>query len=167
MQRHQNNYSAIIMCFFEGDVPMMIASADVVSGTKKREALSENFTKNPFKYSFYSVPVMEKGGAVLQVPSVEFSVNKNSKNLAMTNEFMRFLLRTEELNNLAKIKRLITCSTVYSFDDVYAPLENAEHLYPLEIGIMDNAYSQLRLAAYQVLLGNQTVDEAIQRYGTY
>ena len=163
----KNNYSAIIMRFFEGDVPMMLASADVVSGTKKREALSENFTKNPFKYSFYSVPVMEKGGAVLQVPSVEFSVNKNSKNLAMTNEFMRFLLRTEELNNLAKIKRLITCSTVYSFDDVYAPLENAEHLYPLEIGIMDNAYSQLRLAAYQVLLGNQTVDEAIQRYGTY
>ena len=34
----------------------------------------------------------------------------------MANEFMRFLLRTEELNNLAMIKRLITCSTVYSFD---------------------------------------------------
>ena len=155
------------MRFFEGDVPMMLASADVVSGTKKRESLSEAFTKNPFKYSFYSVPVMEKGGAVLQVPSVEFSVNKNGKNLEMTNEFMRFLLRTEELNNLAKIKRLITCSTVYSFDDVYAPLENAEHLYQLEIGILDNTYSQLRKAAYQVLLGKQSVDEAISCYGKY
>lgn len=163
----KDRYSAVIMRFFEGEVPMMLASADVVSGTKKREALSESFSKNPFKYSFYSVPVMENRGAVLQVPSVEFSVNKNGKNLEMANEFMRFLLRTEELNNLAKIKRLITCSTVYSFDDVYAPLENTEHLYQLEIGILDNTYSQLRLAAYQVLLGNQTVDEAISCYGKY
>lgn len=120
----KDNYDAVIRRFFEGDVPMMLASADVVSGTKKREALSEAFTKNPFKYSFHSVPVMEKGGAVVDVPSVEFSVNKKSGNLEMANEFMRFLLRTEELNNLAMIKRLITCSTVYSFDDVYAPLGN-------------------------------------------
>ena len=163
----KDNYSAVIMRFFEGDVPMMLASADVVSGTKKRESLSENFTAKPFKYSFYSVPVMEKGGAVLEVPSVEFSVNKNSSNLEMANEFMRFLLRTEELNNLAKIKRLITCSTVYSFDDVYSPLGNTEHLYQLEIGILDNTYIQLRTAAYQVLLGNKTVDEAVAGYGKY
>ena len=62
----KDNYSAVIMRFFEGDVPMMLASSDVVSGTKKRESLSEAFTKNPFKYRFYAVPVMEKGGAVLK-----------------------------------------------------------------------------------------------------
>ena len=163
----KDNYEAVIMRFFQGDVPMMLASADVVSGTKKRESLSENFTKMPFKYSFHSVPVMENGGAVLEVPSVDFSVNKNSKNLEMTNEFMRFLLRTEELNNIAMIKRLITCSTVYSFDDVYAPLGNTEHLYQLEVGILDNTYSQLRAAAYQVLLGNKTIDQAIANYGNY
>ena len=163
----KDNYAAVIMRFFEGDVPMMISSADVVSGTKKREALSEAFTKNPFKYSFYAVPVMENGGAILEVPSLEFSVNKNGENLEMANEFLRFLLRTEELNNLAKIKRLITCSTEYAFDDVYAPLENTEHLYQLDIGILDNAYTQLRNAAYQVFLGNQTVDEAVLNYGKY
>ena len=163
----KDNYSAVIMRFFEGDVPMMLASADVVSGTKKREALSEAFTKNPFKYSFYSVPVMENGGAVLEVPSVEFSINKNSKNLEMTNEFMRFLLRTEELNNLAMIKRMITCSTVYSFDDVYSPLENTEHLYQLEIGLLDNTYVQLRNAAYKVLTNKMTVDEAVSNYGKF
>ena len=59
----KDNYSAVIMRFFEGDVPMMLASSDVVSGTKKREPLSEAFTSKPFKYSFYAVPVMEKGGA--------------------------------------------------------------------------------------------------------
>ncbi len=163
----KDNYAAVIMRFFEGDVPMMLASADVASGTKKRESLSENFTNNPFKYSFRSVPVMENGGAVLEVPSVEFSVNKNSENLEMTNEFMRFLLRTEELNNLAMIKRLITCSTVYSFDDVYAPLGNTEHLYQLEIGILDNTYSQLRAATYRVLTNRMTVDEAVANYGMY
>ncbi len=163
----KDNYSAVIMRFFQGDVPMMLASADVVSGTKKREALSEAFTNAPFKYSFYAVPVLEKGSAVLEVPSVEFSVNKSSKNLEMTNEFMRFLLRTQELNNLAMIKRLITCSTVYSFDDVYAPLGKTEHLYQLELGILDNTYTQVRNAAYQVLIEKKTVDEAIANYGKY
>lgn len=36
----KDSYSAVIMRFFEGGVPMMLASADVVSSTKKREALS-------------------------------------------------------------------------------------------------------------------------------
>lgn len=163
----KDNYSAVIMRFFEGDVPMMLASSDVVSGTKKREPLSEAFTNNPFKYRFYAVPVMEKGGAVLEVPSIEFSVNKNSKNLEMANEFMRFLLRTEELNNIAKVKGLITCSTDYSFDDVYAPIGKSEHLYQLEIGLLDNTYTQLRWAAYKVFTGKMTVDEAIKNYGKF
>ncbi len=163
----KDNYSAVIMRFFEGDVPMMLASADTVSGTKKRESLSESFTASPFKYSFYAVPVSETGGIILDVPSVEFSINKKSHNLEMSNEFMRFLLRTEELNNLAKIKRLITCSTVYSFDNLYAPLAKSEHLYQLEIGLMDNTYHQLRNACYQVFVGNQTVDQAIASYGKY
>ena len=163
----KDTYQAVIMRFFEGDVPMMLASSDIVSGSKKREALSEAFTNNPFTYSFYSVPVMEDGNAVLEVPSVEFSVNKKSENLEMTNEFMRFLLRTEELNNLAMIKRLITCSTVYSFDEVYAPLGNVEHLYQLELGIMDNTYGQLRIAGYKVFRNKITVEEAIKNYGKF
>lgn len=163
----KNNYADVILRFFEGDVPMMLATSDVVSGTKKREPLSEAFTNKPFKYSFYAVPVMEEGGAVLSVPSIEFSVNKNSSNLEMANEFMRFLLRTEELNNIAKIKRLITCSTVYSFDDVYASLKNTEHLYQLEIGLLDNTYTQLRWAGFKVLTGKMTIDEAIKNYGKF
>ena len=163
----KNNYADVILRFFEGDVPMMLATSDVVSGTKKRESLSEAYSNKPFKYSFYAVPVMEEGGAVLSVPSIEFSVNKNSKNLEMANEFMRFLLRTEELNNIAKIKRLITCSTVYSFDDVYASLKNTEHLYQLEIGLLDNTYTQLRWAGFKVFTGKMNIDEAINNYGKF
>ena len=34
----ENDYNAVIMRFFEGDVPMMMASANTVSGTEKRES---------------------------------------------------------------------------------------------------------------------------------
>ena len=163
----ENNYSAVIMRFFEGDVPIMLATTDTVSGTKKREPLSEAFSSKPFKYSFYAVPVMENKAIVLEVPSIDFSVNKYGKNLEMANEFMRFLFTTQELNNIAMIKRLITCSTVYSFDDVYAPLGNAECLYQLEIGLLDNTYTQLRLAAYKVFTNKMTVDEAVANYGKF
>ena len=163
----KNDYAEVILRFFEGDVPMMVVSADVVSGTKKREKLSESFMKQPFKYSFHTVPMTNDGGDFLSSVSVEFSVNKNSKNILVANEFIRFLIRTDELNNLAQIKRLVTCSTDYSFDEVYAALEKATPIYINEEGITDNAYTQLRNAAYQLILGNMTIDEAIANYGKF
>ena len=36
----EDNYEAVILRFFEGDVPMMTCSGDTVSGTKKRESRS-------------------------------------------------------------------------------------------------------------------------------
>ena len=35
----KNNYADVILRFFEGDVPMMLATSDVVSGTNKRDYL--------------------------------------------------------------------------------------------------------------------------------
>ncbi|MBO7092106.1 MAG: hypothetical protein J6W23_10000, partial [Victivallales bacterium] len=52
----KDNYDAVILRFFEGDVPMMLASGNTVSGTKKRESKSQAFTARPFKYSFHPVP---------------------------------------------------------------------------------------------------------------
>ena len=146
---------------------MMTCTGDTVSGTKKRESRSEAFIAHPFKYTFVPVPLSEEGANFLDLPNLQFSVNKNSKNLEMANEFMRFLLRTEELNNIAKVKGLITCSTDYSFDDVYAPIGKSEHLYQLEIGLLDNTYTQLRWAAYKVFTGKMTVDEAVNNYGKF
>ncbi|MBP5231108.1 MAG: carbohydrate ABC transporter substrate-binding protein, partial [Clostridia bacterium] len=57
-----DNYTAVILRFFEGDVPMMICTGDTVSGTKKRESQSEAFTAHPFSYSFAPIPSTEKGG---------------------------------------------------------------------------------------------------------
>ena len=163
----QDNYSAVIMRFFEGNVPIMLCDTDTVSGTLKRESQSDSFMNSPFIYSFHTFPCSDTENDFLNSVAVGFSVNKNSENLAMANEFMRFLTRTEELNNLAKIKRLITTSTDYSFDEIYSSLSKSTPLYSNEIGLMDSAIAQMRKAIESLMLGNVTIDQAVERYGSF
>ena len=165
-----DNYTQVILRFFEGDVPMMICTGDTVSGTGKRESQSEAFSKAPFTYSFAPVPLSEAGGYFIDSPSIQFSVNKTCNDLDMTNEFMRFLVSREELNRMASAKRLVTPTTDLSFDSVYAPFGQvpAERiLSPEVVGITDPLATQVRNAAYQVGTGALTIDEAISKYGSY
>ena len=163
-----DNYTKVILRFFEGDVPMMICAGDTVSGTKKRESQSEAFSKSPFKYAFTPIPLTDKGGFFLDSPSVEFSVNKDCDNLDMTNEFMRFLITKTELNEMASKKRLVTPTTDLSFDAVYAPFAQvpADRTFSPEVlGILDPLTVQIRNAAFRVGRGDMTIDEAIAKYG--
>ena len=142
----EDNYTKVILRFFEGDVPMMICPADTVSGTKKRESQSEAF------------------------PSVEFSVNKDCNDLEMTNEFMRFLVTNKALNEMASVKRLVTPTTDLSFDSVYAPFGQVPSdriLSPEALGIKDPLAVQIRVAAFQVGKGEITIDEAVAMYGSF
>ena len=159
-----------ILRFFEGDVPMMICSGDTASGTKKRESQSEAFTANPFSYSFAVIPVTDDGAYLIDSASVQFSVNKNCKDLDMTNEFMRFLLTNEKLTKMSEIKRLVTPTKDFTYDSVYASLGDAPEsmiLSPEALGIADDVSVQLRVALYKVAVGELTVDEAIHLYGTF
>ena len=163
-----DNYTAVILRFFEGDVPMMICTGDTVSGTGKRESQSEAFTAHPFSYSFAPIPTTDKGGYFLDSPSVQFSVNKSCSDLDMTNEFMRFLVSNTELNQMASIKRLITPSKDLSFDKVYAPVGGVAPdliISPTALGIEDTLFAQIRGASYQVGNGTMTIDEAVAKYG--
>ena len=165
----KDNYDAVILRFFEGDVPMMLASANTVSGTKKREAKSEAFTARPFKYSFHPVPSTDKGGYFVNAISIGFGVNKNSKNLEMTNEFMRFLVCADELNQMVNIKRMVTPCADMSLDSVYAPfqkLDGQRFINISELGVNDKASSQISKAGWQVSLGKMTVDEAVAAFGS-
>ena len=165
-----DNYTQVILRFFEGDVPMMICTGDTVSGTGKRESQSEAFSKAPFTYSFNPIPLSEVGGYFIDSPSIQFSVNKTCENLDMTNEFMRFLISRQELNRMASVKRLVTPTTDLSFDSVYAPFGQvpAERvLSPEVIGITDSLATQVRNVAYKVGTGEITVDEAVGKYGSY
>lgn len=166
----KDNYGKVILRFFEGDVPMMICTADTVSGTKKRESQSEAYTKNPFKYSFIPIPLTNNGGYFIDSPSIEFSVNKDCDNLDMTNEFMRFLITNKELNEMASVKGLVTPTKVVSFDSIYAPFGNVNQDYiisPEVLGIKDSLTVQIRVASFKVAKGELSIDEAIAKYGTF
>ena len=166
----KDNYGKVILRFFEGDVPMMICTADTVSGTKKRESQLDSFTKNPFNYSFLPIPLTSNGGYFIDSPSIEFSVNKDCDNLDMTNEFMRFLITNKELNEIAANKGLLTPTKAVSFDSVYAPFGKIAQDYtisPEVLGIKDQLTVQIRVASFKVGKGELTIDEAIAQYGTY
>lgn len=112
----------------------------------------------------------EAGGYFIDSPSIQFSVNKTCDNLEMTNEFMRFLVSRQELNEMASVKRLVTPTTDLSFDAVYAPFGQvpAERiLCPEVIGITDALATQVRNAAFKVGTGEMTIDEAVAKYGSF
>ena len=166
----ENNYDAVIMRFFEGDVPMMTCSGDTVSGTKKRESRSEAFIAKPFAYSFVPVPMTDEGAYFLDMPNLQFSVNKNSTNLDMANEFMRFLITSPELNEMAKNKGLMSPTKDLSFNSMYAAFGDVPEsriMSPEEIGLTDDAVIQLRQAVYNVGTGAMTIDKAVAGFGTY
>lgn len=165
----EDDYNAVIMRFFEGDVPMMFCSGDVVSGTKKRESKSEAFSANPFRYDFYVAPSGDDGGYYRDSVSILFCVNKNSTNLDMTNEFIRFLTSEKELGLMASEKRLITTTKDYSLDEIYASLSDFPEDRTVnfrDTEILDTAVKQFRAAAYNIINGKMTVDEAVTSYGT-
>ncbi|MBQ3859890.1 MAG: extracellular solute-binding protein [Clostridia bacterium] len=165
----ENDYQAVILRFFEGDVPMMLATAGTVSGTEKRESMSEAYIAHPFKYSYHPVPSTGEGGYFLNQLSMGFSVNRNSENLDMANEFMRFLTRTEELSRMAQIKRMVTPCRDMSFDGVYASfgeLDDGHVIYLSEVGLDDEPDKQMRYAGTRICNGSMTVDEAVAAFGT-
>ena len=166
----ENNYDAVILRFFEGDVPMMTASGDTVSGTAKRESRSEAFIASPFTYSFVPVPMTEEGANFLDMSNLQFSVNKDSKNLAMANEFMRFLVTSTELNQMAQKKGLMSPTKDLSFNSMYAAfgaVPEVRILSPEVVGLSDDAVKQVRQAVYAVATGEMTIEEAVAAYGTF
>ena len=166
----ENNYDAVILRFFEGDVPMMTCSGDTVSGTKKRESRSEAFIANPFTYTFAPVPMSDEGACFLDMSNLQFSVNKDSSEISMANEFMRFLITPQELNEMAQNKGLMSPTRDLSFNSMYAAfgeVPESRILSPEVIGLTDDAVIQLRQAAYCVGTGKMTVDEAIAAFGTF
>ena len=166
----ENNYDAVILRFFEGDIPMMACSGDTVSGTKKRESRSEAFIANPFTYTFVPVPMSDEGSVFLDMSNLQFSVNKDSAEKDMANEFMRFLITPRELNRMAQNKGLMSPTKDLSFNSMYAAfgdIPESRILSPEVIGLTDDAVIQLRMAVYFVGKGEMTIDEAIAGYGTF
>ena len=165
-----DDYNAVIKRFFEGDIPMMFSASNTVSGTQKREdPRYSNFKEHPFKYCFCPVPSTETGSFFLNTISIGFTVNKNSKNLSVANEFMRFLVSTSELNTMAQNKRMVTSCKDMKLDEIYSSFSEKIDaiIYMYDLGLADSPDAQVRKAGAQVTNGTMTVDEAIAAFGTF
>ena len=112
----------------------------------------------------------DEGTTFLDMPNLQFSVNKDSANLDMANEFMRFLITPQELNEMAQNKGLMSPTKDLSFNSMYAAfgeVPESRVLSPEVIGLTDDAVIQLRQAVYAVGTGAMTIDEAIDSFGTF
>ena len=148
---------------------VVLYSGDTVSGTAKRESRSEAFIASPFQYTFAPLPVSDEGAYFLDMPNLQFSVNKDSANLAMANEFMRFLITSRELNEMAQNKGLMSPTKDLSFNNLYASfgsIPESRILSPEVFGLADDAVKQFRQAVYGVGTGAMTIDEAVAAYGS-
>ncbi len=167
-----DDYNKTILRFFEGDVPMMLAKGSSFSGTEKRETQSDAFIANPFKYSFVPVPSTDKGGYFYNTVELCFSVNKQSKNLDMANEFMRFLLADNgyALNCMSKAKRMITPCKDLSYDASYAAfgkMDASRCITPSQLNLTDAADQQVRKAGTAVCQEGMSVDDAVKKFGQF
>lgn len=162
-----DNYNAMILRFFEGDIPMMLANGDIVSGTAKRESQSEKFTKEPFTYSFHPVPTGSSGGYFLIINSLSLAVNKNCKDLDMTNEFMRFLAGRDELNNISKVKRLMTVTPDLALDGIFeafGKVSEENTLSSIEVGLSDKCAGEFRDAMAVITEKSGSVEDALKKF---
>lgn len=101
-----DNYDGSIMAFFEGDMPFYVCSAECVSGMKKREPKSEAYTANPFEYEFLYTPDGTTGTYGYSEPWYGFSIYKDSDDIEVAEEFLRYMAQESNLNAMADIKGL-------------------------------------------------------------
>ena len=114
--------------------------------------------------------MFDEGACFLDMPNLQFSVNKDSANLDIANEFMRFLITSSELNNMAQKKGLMSPTKDLSFNSMYAAFSavpESRILSPEEIGLTDDAVKQFRQAVFAVSTGSMTIDEAVEGYGSF
>ena len=114
--------------------------------------------------------LLELAACGVAKPNLQFSVNKESANLDMANEFMRFLIPSEELNEMAQKKGLMSPTKDLSFNSMYAAfgaVPKERILSPEEFGLSDDAVIQVRLAVYGVGTGVMSIDDAVAGYGSY
>ena len=164
----EDSNDKMLLRFLEGDVPMLLCGADIASGTASRERQSSAFLAHPFPYSFRPIPVTEEGGWFQSSVLVALSVCRDCDNLDMTNEFLRFLMNTQELNALARARRLVTVTRDFTADPMFAAfgdVDAAHTVYPQSLRLQERVLNQFHKAAFAVAVGKLSVDEAVAAYG--
>ena len=162
----EDAYEAMILRFFEGDIPIQPICTNNFSGTKKREAKSEAYTASPFDYSYIPISSDENGSAFIdQLGSIYIGVYKDSEQLDLVHEFLRFMLTDEEMLTLQTIKNMPTANANNGLD-TFPYLKNANLIYttkegfsPVDEGCLLNA-----LSAYDSTSDHTAMYEKMDEY---
>ena len=125
----EDSYNAMILRFFEGDIPLQSISLNNYSGTAKREAKSEAFTAQPFRYTYIPAPYGEENRAYInQLGTIYVGIYKNSNQQELADEFLRFMLTENEMSTLSSIKNMPTANGSAGLEN-FPYLQNAEKFY--------------------------------------
>ena len=155
----EDSYNAVILRFFEGDIPIVPFPAGQFSGTKKREAKSEAFTAKPFEYAFIPAACGDTNSAyICQCGSIFVGVYKDSKQLDLANEFLRFLLTDDEMLVMQQIKNMPTANVNNGMAN-FPYLKAAELKYAAAEGVtsVDDEYAIETLNLYSAA-GDHTAE---------
>lgn len=120
-----DNYEGSILNFFKGNVPFYVCTVECVSGMKKRESKSDEFTANPFEYKFVYAPLGDNGAYAYSEPWYSFAVNKNSKQTDIAIEFMRYM--STRLDDMSAKKGLPSVTKKTS-NTLYSGITNATNV---------------------------------------
>ena len=143
----KNNYDDAILNFFEGDVAFFPATAETVSGMKKREELSEAFTAKPFEYEFTCIPAGDDGAYCYWQTWNGISINKKAENEDWARAFMDFLLQKENMSLLASIKGMPSNTKSGTDDTRFASLYDIDESHRADPNKFQISYfSQLNKA---------------------
>lgn len=123
-----DNYDKAILRFFDGNVPFWICNSEKVSGMKKRESKSEAFKNSPFEYTYIYAPLGKDGAYVYEEPWYGFSIYKESDNLELCKEFMRFYATKNEINKMADIKGIPSIAKNPSTTSIYNNINKVDKI---------------------------------------
>ena len=160
----EDTYNAMILRFFEGDIPIQFITTGNFCGTAKREAKSEAFTASPFQYEFVPMAFDESNTAyVSQTGSLYIGAYKDSENLDLVNEFLRFMFTDSEMDVLRSIKKMPTSDINNGLEDFpYISWDNLIYVTAENITAADEEIANSALKLYEYGSDNAAVYEQFE-----
>ena len=162
----EDDYESVILRFFEGDVPFVLYSSSKFSGTKKREAKSEAFTANPFSYGLEPAPLEDDGAVTYMTTlgSLNMGIYNESANLDYANEFLRFILRDDQMKVLAEIKNMPVTMEHTGIEQLSGieSMTDEQKIYPTEIGHYYTVDQKIGDAAASYVPGQTAHEDVLQ-----
>lgn len=163
----ENGYEAVILRFFEGDIPFVPYHSDYFSGTRKREAKSESFTAHPFTYQFIPFPGEDGYECVFdQLGTLYLGVYDNiaEEKKPYVHELLRYLFSDEGSYTMGHVKNMTTINLNTGFTDFpYLQSLTNDQIFVVGKDGLRLDYSELLLEAYANYTYGMTAEDYLKQ----